>query len=464
MTVLAGSVIATFATTGVRGVPLSFLVLAVALLLFTVGYVAMARYVSNAGVFYAYLAQGLGRIWGVAGALVALVSYNAIQISLYGLFGFTMSGLLGSGVSWPWWVWSAGAWAVVALLGVLHISINARVLAVLLICEVGMILLFDFGSFTHPFGGSISLTPMQPGALFVQGIGGVFAFGIAAFVGYESAPVYGEEARGHSAVARSSFGSLAFIGVLYAVSSWALAVAVGPDQVAASAADSVTTGIPFSILSDHYGGVVADLANVLLITSVFGALLSFHNGVARYVFALSRERVLPAALDRIGSGSGAGAPIGGSLVQSAIALVVGGAFALSGANPLTTLFTWLSTVAALGVMLLMFGTSLAVIGFFRRGAGGTENAWQRLIAPALGAGVLLVVLGTTVWNIKSVLGTAANSPLTWILPGIIALAAIGGVVWGAILRRNRPEIYRTIGQGQAEPLEVLEHALAHIHV
>ena len=51
------------------------------------GYVAMSRHVSNAGPFYAYLAKGLGRVWGVAGALVALIGYNTIQISLYGLFG-----------------------------------------------------------------------------------------------------------------------------------------------------------------------------------------------------------------------------------------------------------------------------------------------------------------------------------------------------------------------------------------
>src|SRR6266516_781668 len=54
MTVVAGSVIATFAATGVKGVPLSFLVLAVALWPFTIGYTAMSRHVSHAGVFYAY--------------------------------------------------------------------------------------------------------------------------------------------------------------------------------------------------------------------------------------------------------------------------------------------------------------------------------------------------------------------------------------------------------------------------
>ena len=67
LTVLGGSVTTTFAVTGVTGVPLSFLLLAVALGLFAVGYAAMSRSVANAGAFYSYLARGLGPTVFVAG-------------------------------------------------------------------------------------------------------------------------------------------------------------------------------------------------------------------------------------------------------------------------------------------------------------------------------------------------------------------------------------------------------------
>ncbi len=190
-----------------------------------------------------------------------------------------------------------------------------------------MILLFDIGAFTHPAGGSISLAGLAPSNFFVSGIGGVLAFGIAAFVGYESGPVYGEEAKGPGPVSRATFGALFFLGLLYAVSSLALTVTTGPDNVVDDAQRQAETGIPFSVLSNLYGGWASGLANLLLITSIFGALLSFHNTVARYVFAMSRERVLPPWLGRIGTGSAGGAPIGGSLLQSVIAVVVFGAFA-----------------------------------------------------------------------------------------------------------------------------------------
>src|SRR5688500_3069149 len=135
MTVLAGGVVATFAVTGVIGVALAFPLIAVALALFTVGYAAMSRHIFNAGAFYAYLAQGLGRVWGVSGAGVALLAYNAIQVGLYGLFGVAAAGFmqLHFDVTWSWWVYALVAWAVVGVCGVARIDLSAVVLSVLLV-------------------------------------------------------------------------------------------------------------------------------------------------------------------------------------------------------------------------------------------------------------------------------------------------------------------------------------------
>src|SRR5918998_1705183 len=77
LTVVAGAVVATYATTGVIGLPLSFLVLAVALAPLTVGYVTMSRQVPHPAIFYGLAARGLGGASGVAAGAVALLSYNA---------------------------------------------------------------------------------------------------------------------------------------------------------------------------------------------------------------------------------------------------------------------------------------------------------------------------------------------------------------------------------------------------
>ena len=154
MTVLAGSVVATYAVTGSRGVPLSFVVLAIALWPFTVGYTAVSRHVSHAGVFYAYLARGMSRTAGVAGGALALLAYNSIQICLYGLLGFSLTTFVPD-VGLAWWGWAIVAWIVIGVFGLLHIQLNAKVLAVTLGLEILVIILFDLAALNHPLDGHV---------------------------------------------------------------------------------------------------------------------------------------------------------------------------------------------------------------------------------------------------------------------------------------------------------------------
>jgi amino acid transporter len=198
----------------------------------------------------------------------------------------------------------------------------------------------------------------------------------------------------------------------------------------------------FAGLAEHWGDSVATLANMLFLTSVFAALLSFHNGVARYLFALGRERVLPAALSRVGTRSGG--PVAGSLTQSALALVVVTVFAMFGADPVLQLFTWLSGTAAVGIVLLMAGTSAAVVGFFRTRPGG-GSTWQRAIAPTLATLALVALVVLLIGNFDALLGTDPASPLRWILPGLVLLTGVVGAIWAVRLRSTRPEAYAAIG-------------------
>ncbi|MGY0007652.1 APC family permease, partial [Micromonospora sp. I033] len=450
MAVLAGAIVATYASTGVTGTPLGFLVMAAALLFFSVGYLAMARYVSSAGVFYAALAAGFGRFWGVVAAPVVLLGYNAIQICLYGLLGAVVSDSLGG----TWWAWALLAWAGVALVGVLKARISVGLLGAVLAVEVAVILLFVLISFTHPAGGSVSFVPLAPGNLLVPGIGGVVAFCAASFVGYESAAVYSEESRSPQAVSRAAYSALILLGVLYALAAWAMAVAVGPDRVVEASRDP-NAGLPFSILQAHASPVLGGVATVLVVTSVFAAMVSFHNSIARYAFSLGRERVLPAVFERVGRG---GSPVAGSALQSAIALAVILVFALTGADPVAIMFSWLSGVAAIAVLLMMAVTSVATIAFFRRG-GGDESAWQRTVAPSIGAALVGAALLTTLVNLSAVLGAPPGSATKWLVPGAVAAAAAVGLVWAAVLAATRPEVLESVGQGQPRPLAVIEQDL-----
>src|SRR5688572_10624487 len=112
----------------------------------------MSHHVADAGAFYTYVARGLGRIPGVSAAFIALISYNAMQIGIFGLFGAATAGFMDAefGITAQWYVWCFVGVAIVGVLGVLQIDLNARVLGVALILEVIVIAIFDFAVLADP--------------------------------------------------------------------------------------------------------------------------------------------------------------------------------------------------------------------------------------------------------------------------------------------------------------------------
>ncbi|MEV4149857.1 APC family permease [Amycolatopsis sp. NPDC049691] len=447
---IAGGVSATYAVTGSVGVPLSFVLLAPVLALFGVGYAAMSRYVTNAGAFYPYVAHGIGRSAGTAVAYVTVLAYSSIQTGVFGLFGLSVSTWLNTTFGWhlPWWPVALLMVLVVGAGGVLRVDLNAKVLGVALGLEVAVLVVLNAGMFSHPAGSA--LTPLAPSSLFTAGVGAVFAFSIAVFLGFEGAATYGEECRDpRRTVGRATYIAIGLTAVLYVASSLGLAVAAGPDHVVERAA-AEGPGLLFGLGGQYYGTAFADTAYALFLTSQCAALLSLHNAVARYFFALGREGLLPDGLSRTSKRTGA--PIGGSLVQTTIGLVVVAVFALAGRDPFTDLFTWTGVTASTGVTIIMVAVSLAVIGFFRRHPG-RETWWRRAGAPTLAAVTLTAVLVLIIVNFGVLLGPAGSLPwLRWGLPGLLVLAGLAGFLRAEALRTRRPEAYAAIGGPLREEL------------
>jgi amino acid transporter len=263
---------------------------------------------------------------------------------------------------------------------------------------------------------------------------------VLGFVGFEQAPVLAEEAKNaRRTVPVATYVALGMIAVLYAGVSWAMAARTGDGHVVA-AAGAQGPGLLFGL-----GGspVLSQPAQWLFLTSLFAAALAFHNAVWRYIFALGRENVLPAALGRTG---GNNIPKAASLVQSGTGLAVIAGYALAHADPMTGLFFDLGTTGGFGILVLLAVTSAAVIVFFARDWHG-ENAWRRLIAPALAAVLLGVIVVLAVLHYATLLGVPPGSPAAWALPASYAAVAVLGLGWGLVLRSRRPQVYATIGLG-----------------
>jgi amino acid transporter len=460
MTVLAGGLITTYAATGVVGVPLSFVVVVVALVPMTVGFVAAARHVPHPAPVYALVARGLGRPAGVAAGAVAVVAYAAIGTSLYGLLGAIVAGLVGG----VWWAWALVAWLVVSVAGSAAPGISLRLLVGLLLAQVAVLVLVDVTALRHPADG-VSVVGFTPGAMLVDGVGGAVAFAVAALIGgFDTPATFGEEARHRHTVARASLVALLFLGGLYAVTAWTLAVGVGADRVVEVARDP-GGNLPFGVLMSQVPAAVG-FATVVLVLAVVAAMVAFHHAVARYVFALGRERVLPARWAKVGVGAGrrGGAPVAGSWVQSAIVLVVIGVAALAGVDPIAVVFTWLSTIAAVGVLALWTAGAWAAKRFFADG-GGTDEGWLvRVAAPTVGVVAGVGLLFAIVGNLDALLSVEAGSPLRFVPVFVIGLAGVVGLRRGFGLRRNRPDIYQRIGHGTPHVLAVPDARLAELDV
>ncbi|BCJ48897.1 amino acid permease [Actinoplanes sp. NBRC 14428] len=444
LTVVAGVVPTGLAVTGLTAISVAFLAVAVVLAIFAVGYVAMARHIANAGAFYAYVAQGLGRPFGVGAAWVALLAYNSFQLASYGGFGAIAAPLFADwfGVDLQWWTIALVAWALVAVLGVRDVAVNGKVLATLLVAEIILVAVFSVADLFAPTFEA-SAAPVDAGSLVGAGAGALLVMAVTGFVGFEQSVVFSEESRDpRRTVPRATYIAVALIAVLYAFSSWAMISAAGGQAVERAGTEGPE--LFFNLASDRLGGAALHLGHALFLTSLIAAMISFHNIIARYAFSLGREGVLPRAFGRTVPGTGA--PKNGSLAQSALGLIAILVYAIMGWDPLVQLFFWGGTTGGIGVLLLITVTSVAVIGYFARNPSG-EDAWHRLGAPAIGTVLLLVMTYLALTNIATLFGVEPGSEPTWVVPLAYGVLTVTGVGWALILRRTRPVVYEGIGLG-----------------
>ncbi|HKT93759.1 MAG TPA: APC family permease, partial [Paraburkholderia sp.] len=254
------------------GIPGAFVIAGAVLLVFSVGFASMSRHIVRAGAFYAYITAGFGRPVGMAGALVALLSYTSIQIALYGLFGFFCTVVLGPWMhaSLPWYAYSFACVVVVQFTGIRGIDLNSRLLGVLMCLELGILLLLSLAIVMH-HGGPDGLTPapFSPRHVFSGHLGIAVMFALASFIGFEATAIYGKECRDPKVtVPRATYVSVTLILVFFAFVTWAIVCAYGISNVT-----DVATKQPgdfwFIQSTKYLGGAMTTTMSFLLLSSIF---------------------------------------------------------------------------------------------------------------------------------------------------------------------------------------------------
>ena len=442
MTAVVGATPPAFAFGNGAGVPGAFILSGILYLLFSVGFTAMTRHVTGAGAFYAYISRGLGSGAGIGGALMALLAYFAIQIGIYALFAVFMAGAMESlGVSLPWWVWSLAVLAVVVLFGRRNIAISGRILGLCMIAELVILLLLDIAIVMHGGAEGLSLAGFRPSEVFGPGLGVTMVFVLGAYVGFEATAIFGEEACDPDrTIPRATYVAVLLITAFYAVSTWAIVQFYGPAAVTGAATENLD-GFYFAAAETMLGHWSVQVMNVLLLTSLFACLLSFHNTLNRYFYTLASENLLWKAMNKVhhihGSPHVAGA------VQGVLVALILGAFALGEADPYTVVFSWMSGLAVLAILGVQVLVSVSVIVFFRRTAH-RRSALAVLVAPLVAMAGLIGAYLLVSSNISML--TGSENPIVLAFPVIVALLGVLGVLLALAIKRANPALYEGLGR------------------
>ena len=444
LTVVALVVSSAVAVTGLLGFPVAIIAVAAILLIFVVGYLAMARHIPNAGAFYAYVAHGVGRPFGVGTSWLALATYTSFQLCCYGGFGAAIGAPLLKawfGFDVPWYVLAYAAWLLVALLGANEVKVSGYVLMFLVVAETVLVVLNSVAIMLSP-GFAFSGAAMSIGDLSGPMLGVLIVLGATSFAGVEQSAVYIEESKDpRRTIPVATYGTIAVVAAVYVFASWVQISAGGPAIVERATAEG--GDLFFNQAAVVLGESALYVGRVLLGTGLIAALLAFHNAIARYTFALGREGVVPRMFGRT---TIKGAPRNASLAQTAVAFVALTLYAIAGWDPLIQLFYWGSTTGGLGVLLLYTLTSIAVVAFFARNAHG-ERLWQRCVAPLIATAVLLVVAYLALANLPTLYGVEAGTGPARVVPIALVLIFVTGTGWGLVLSRTKPAVYEGIGRG-----------------
>lgn len=431
LTVIGGNVPLAIGMGNGVGAPVGFAIAGLVLLMFSVGFVTMTPHVPEAGAFFSYVATGIGSRLGLGTAFVALVAYTAIQVGVYGYMGWAANDLVVffGGPELPWWLYSFATMAIVAVLGFRHIELSAKVLGVALVLELAIVVILDTAIFVSGGDSGLVGATFAPDNVLTGSIGVAILFALTGFIGFEATAVFRDEARDpERTIPRATYLAVSIIGVFYAVSCWALITGVGErDAVAIAQQTLAGEGNLMLDTADRYlGPIVRDIMQVLLISSLFACVLSFHNVIARYQFTLANKGVLPARLGL--SNPKHSAPSFSSAVQTVTAIVVLLVLVLAGLDPLVGVFGSMAGIATVGMVTLMLLTSVAVFVFFSRRPDLVKNVFTARIAPVLAVLGLLASLWLVLSNFTLVTGGSVQVSIMLAL--IPPVALVLGIVFG----------------------------------
>jgi amino acid transporter len=360
-------------------VALAYLIGLAGMLFTALSYAAMSQAFPLAGSVYAYVQRGLHEFAGFLAGWLILLDYILVPALLYLFSAAALQPLL---PAVPAWAWLAGFVSLNAAANLLGVRFTARLYKGLLALELLLLALFVLlGALALHAGagaGRLTLAPLYDAHEFsATTVAGATSIAVLSFLGFDGISTLSEESAGtRNAVGRATLLALGLIGALFILQTWIAADLARGMQFASPAT-------AFYEIAARAGGPALRLAAIAGVVVSFGIAnaMAAQAAVARVLFAMARDRKLPAALAAVHPRFKT--PYVSTLLVAGISLLVGLLFARR--------IDDLTRVVNFGALTSFALLHLAVAWhhFIRRRTG----AWLRhLLFPLAGLAVIVYVL------------------------------------------------------------------------
>jgi amino acid transporter len=421
--------------------PLSFLVAFVACFFVANTVIQFTKRLPSSGSFYTFNSHGLGGGAGFFTGWLYGAAFIALAVGLFTANGaFFHDYLL---TEWhvhvAWWVLSLIEIALIYMLSLRSIKASVRIDLALLGFEMIVFLVLGIIAIARAGGGNTAhyFSPSaSPHHLSGVGIGAVF--GILSFIGFESAAVLGEETKdAKRAIPRAVFGAMIIIGVFYVFMMYALAAGYhlnDPVQMKAFLGDST----PFPTLAKHYASWMTQIVDIAAILGLFSCFLAVQNATVRVLFAMGRERVLPAALGRVHSRFHSPHVAIYTLTASSIAIGIGLAAWLG--SGVTDVYGWTGSLGTVAIVIVYIMANVALIRYFAKDP--ERNIFKHVILPILG----IVALAYPLYFVAK---PGQSYPYN-LVPYVVLVWIVLGLATYFYFRANSPGKLAAVGSVLAE--------------
>jgi len=304
-------------------VPLAYLVGLVGMFFTAMSYAAMSHAFPVAGSVYSYAQRGLSDIAGFFAGWLILLDYILIPALLYLFSAIALQPLF---PAVPQWIWLVSFVAFNAVVNLIGIEFGSRANRYMLAIELVVLALFVVLGLVALYGGHgagrLTLKPVyDPGVFSIATVAGATSIAVLSFLGFDGISTLSEENTGdRAAVGRATLLSLLLVGALFLLQTW---IATDLSQ----GMQFSSPGTAFYEIVRVAGGVWLERITLLAVVLASGIAnaMAAQAATARILFAMARDRKLPAVLAKIHPRYQT--PYVSTLLVAAVSLLVGLLFA-----------------------------------------------------------------------------------------------------------------------------------------